>query len=632
MIKKSFIILLIINILSFSSTLFATSITECNILFDKLVGQGYTPIKQNLQGADSSLFPYNIVLYNTIETQKNKTISLTIEDALKFTDNIGILSLYGTIVFTANDYSVLPANIADKIPAGTDTWIQSQNSIETTILFEFTEDSLLNYWKLIPGCKKSITPEFLFKSVSTSLEKSNQNYYIPGGLISLYRLGFMEKDVILETYLSNNIPTILLKIPEETLAKNLSNVLENISLPDKIEEVSVVDTHYSVIMLGSNVIFISETFLAVVLILITGFALFLLCGISFLFGKGKDENRKNFIKYWYISPLLIPIVILLLWIAQCLVSVFFPVWQDLPLFGFILKILFTTLLLALCGVLHRILHIPSNTFVYGFLMTITAFANIYIFAAIDLPLLIVFGIVYFIVYLSRPVKKTIPLILYAILAVVPFSPFAITFLFTKNPESLIRFIDSSLVGNFLFAVFAMPFIYTALRILSHTLWKRKKPTFHKVQVIGVLIVLIITIILMTISALFSDIYISKYKKEPTQIIQSENKVKVSVNASETLDFVKASATIESLLPVLKYDISIISSSPIPIYSSNYPFTYFDITNGVSFNLPENPPNSITITYIADMGNKNDFIIKAYMKGDNSIIVEDLIIPVVLVNE
>ena len=185
-------------------------------------------------------------------------------------------------------------------------------------------------------------------------------------------------------------------------------------------------------------------------------------------------------------------------------------------------------------------------------------------------------------------------------------------------------VDSTLFGNFIFAAFVLPYIYTALRILSHTLWKRKKPTFHNLQLIGFLSILVVIIIIIVSSILFSNSIINKNKNNPPEIELTTNKIQITSERIESLDFATVTTTIKSEYQVLKYDIAILSTATIPIYSSNYPFTYFSKSNEVSFNLPENPPNDITITYIADRENENAFEINAYMLHDSQIYLEEII--------
>ena len=186
-----------------------------------------SPIKQTLTGGNTEYFPFNVIVPYKNQNEDSFVITMTIQDALIYGNTLGELSNFGTIVCTANDSSILPESLNGNIPFGSQTWIQSQNKVSNTLIVEFIDNTNSNFIKIIPGTKGYITPEYLLKLVRTAIEESNQSSYIPGELISMYRLGLMEKAPTLTLYLENNVPAILIQIPISIPKENIKTVMEN---------------------------------------------------------------------------------------------------------------------------------------------------------------------------------------------------------------------------------------------------------------------------------------------------------------------------------------------------------------------------------------------------------------------
>ena len=161
------------------------------------------------------------------------------------------------------------------------------------------------------------------------------------------------------------------------------------------------------------------------------------------------------------------------------------------------------------------LKFPQTTYIYGFLLTLVTFINIFIFSLCDLSFFFFFLSAYIIAYLSRAVKNTSSLILAFFSMIIIFLPMFFTD-FDSLKQILSYINNANGINNFFFALFLTPFILLMIRILvSKNLYKNHKISNYK-KLFKVLIILCSVFVSLIIYSTVVGLVISKSE------INSEN--------------------------------------------------------------------------------------------------------------
>ena len=108
------------------------------------------------------------------------------------------------------------------------------------------------------------------------------------------------------TCLNEGCPAIQLDVSPEIKNSTLLSFVETL-LEKYIDTELDRNINYSFIRIGKRNIIIPEIVSTIILVLMTGTILFFLCGLSFVFGKKKEEHKSEFIKYWLLVPILLAI-------------------------------------------------------------------------------------------------------------------------------------------------------------------------------------------------------------------------------------------------------------------------------------------------------------------------------------
>ncbi len=313
---------------------------KSDIIRDSLLRNGLNPIVQELDNNLTQNYPYNIILEH--QTQDNATEKSKLVIVIPQNFDINLLPSFISyikkltqqefsfpidIVFTANDipvstekdfHSTYPSHVA----AGSTTYINSLNTsvnVASVILtaqnfdaqtLSFSSLSLFNELvEVTPGGRASATdgliaPLGFFKSVITSFAKSGVPYYIEGYFLTLYRLNFISNNVVLGTWLENDISSVALSLNEyngQNIFLMLDSLLQNFTNADLTNS----DINYSFFQLFSNTYFISEGLYLISLFISTALILFLFFYFSFMKGNHRNIHRQEFSKSWYLFPIIV---------------------------------------------------------------------------------------------------------------------------------------------------------------------------------------------------------------------------------------------------------------------------------------------------------------------------------------
>ena len=642
MLKKLFS-LFIFFIVLFSS--FDISAESSDSLFARLAGDGFNPQVQVLDNSSGTDFPYNIVLPNNGKNRKKLTFLIVQEEADFAYDLLPVLSELGEVVFTANDNSVLKhvysADSDSFEPvseglAGSKTYFNYLEEPESTAVIILSEEKDIPGKNLMitAGGKKTVTPFFIMKAVFSSFEESGFKCIIRNTHLILYRLGILKNISEKADFFINNGLTASVELSFSANAdrQKLTHAFNRLTeLYYVIPEEN--DINYSVIDVGRKSIFIAEYVHVIILILITAATLFLLCGLSFLIGKKKSEHLKEFVKYGIYFPVIYGGAFLVILLAQALTVLVIPDYTLFPVTAFCFKFLFSVLISFVIAELRFFIKLPKSNYFYSYLLTVAAFINIYIFSALDLPLLFLFSIEYLIIHFARPVKKT-PYIaaLTALILGVFYFP-VIRNISVLSQSSLAAIVKSTPLVNFyescLLVILQLLLVRFAISI-KH--WYSDNASLKKFIIKEA--VWVSLLVITVLSGLIIDKAVLGNKREErlaaTRMLSAERGVfnedfELKTQKKVLNNRIDFSITAKSPYKVFKYEIVAKNvEGRTTVTDSIFPMILKDKSGTVYFMPDENPPNPFVFTGTASVsGRKPDedqleILIRAYYEKDGTV--------------
>ena len=591
--------------------------------------------KQYLQNTMSDNFPYNIIVSfgeknGKTENQKRLIISCPQQDAADIMPQIaGLihrieakhLNIETFFVFTANDYS--PAD--DFLPltndpafanSGTYTCINNLETTENTTVLVMHKGENRHIFsslrkrhiEIIPGAKNdynkgTVIPRDFFKMFTNACSSADASYSVRDRFLSLYRIGFSENDPLVSAWFSAGIPALMLILIEEN-ADVLCSVLEYYAERYNSAAPFGDDAGYSVFNLFDRTFFISEYAYVLFLSVSAAVTLFLFFIFSFIRGAHRYIHRAEFFRTWYLIPLILCVTAFLLFAVQIAILKTAPAGIRIPLFFLAVKTVFALALFTFVffPFAYYTFKLPLTGFIYGYLLSVSAFLNIFLFAAVDLALIPVFIFEYVIISISRSVRKVIPLLLCSLCIPILYIPF-IEVIAGFDAQLCAHFIsEASFLFNLLYAAFLLPFAIMIIRILLRfKLWKRRgtkskkairMQTFFVMSFIALFFIVLFTLSLLTDSAQQEDAALPDlHTKENT----------VSLSFERTAQFGRSLFTLKlsSKQPVIRYYIEIGSSSVVPVFESNYPYDMFLKPSTAVFPLEDYPPEPFTLNFSAE---------------------------------
>lgn len=605
------------------------------MLEQRLISDGFAVQKQFLSSSLSEEFPYNIAisLPSTLEYPIHRFfIIISQEQAFNnYTDILLFIakmqetpaSFPLEIVFCTNNSSPHPA--LKNTLSGISTFTQYLDSVSYTsaIELQFLPENEENREVIEIGTKGILSPPELIQPLLTNLDTSGVEYTIRGRVNSFYRLGFVSVSPVLTYLLQTEIPAAALYIrpsSTEKTAQALSAFVQ--SSPPNVTD---WDNNYTLIQILGKRFIISEYILMVVIIAISGISLFFLCSFSFLTGKTTFIRKEELSRTWYLLPIIIGITSLFLYLAQHMTIAIFPSWQYNTVTALIIKLAFGLVFLSLVSLAQYLFSFPLTSFIYGYLLLIVVFINVFIFTTADLSLFIPFSIEYLIVYTSRSIKRKRGIFLAALFMTLPFLPYII-FIDAETRTNLIRAaFDSSVMGNVFFACFAVPFEIMWIRIMVRMKLFGKQKGVSLKQILIELGGTALAIVFISLSvSIVRAKTTSEYKTiEQKNTIQTSPLSYISAGVERSVLFNRASAivTLSSSIPVVRYNIHIESDAPLPIYDANYPYDSLSVEGSAIFELDDYPPNPLKLRFSSSADYDAKLVITSYILYGSTIIEE-----------
>jgi len=605
-------------------------------LKSKLVSDGFTVTEQLLSGSLSEEFPYNIVisLQSTLEYPIHRFfIVIAQEDAHLYysevTQFIRLMqqtpALYPVeIVLCANNES--PHTALNNSLSGIKTYIQHLDSVSYTTAVElrFTQQSNENKTVIEIGTKGRVSPSAFIDSLLKSLEVSQADFSIKGRFNSLYRMGFVSVSPVLSYMINQEIPSAALYI-DPSSNKSIAQALSLFTAHSAPPDVERWDNNYTLLQVFGKRFAISEYMLMTIIIAVSGISLFFLCSFSFLIGKATILRKEDLSRTWYLLPIIIGITALFLHLAQQLTIVIFPSWQYNDITALVIKLAFGLVFLSFVSLAQYLFSFPLTSFIYGYLLLIVVFINIFIFTTADISLFIPFSAEYLIVYATRSSKRKRGIIISAVLMTLPFLPYAV-FIDTETRNNLLRAsFNTNILGNVLFACLAVPFEIMWIRIMVRMKLFGKQKGVSLKQILIELggTALIVILISLSVSIIRAKTTSEFRSNEQKSIIQTSSYSYVNTEIERSVLFNKAAAkvTLSSSLPVVRYNLHIQSESPLPIYDANYPYDSLSIEGSAVFTLDDYPPNPLQLRFSSPADFEAELVITAYILHGSTIIEE-----------
>ena len=625
-----------------------------DFLYDFFAHKGLNPERQLLQNALSQDFPYNVIVsVNKGKSEKKLIVAFPQQEAKPMLDDIGAFiqklssqqnDFQAEFVFTANDCSPAAAT-AQKLKesvnqnAGTRTYIDNMNTEENTavIVIRSAERGRIfpayrtELIEVVPGGtgeygRGTVVPRSFFSVIVKAFAAAKTDYYINGHFLSLYRLGLIKAEPLVSEWLSADIPAVLFYINERNGAQALS-VVENCIYEYADSQTVHDDTHYSVFRLFNRAVWISEKTYVLFLVASAAVTLFLFFIFSFIRGEHRHIHREEFFRTWFLIPLSTLAAVSLLLCAQFITGAVIGKENGAPLFFLSVKTAFTLcfFIVGFFPLAYYLFKLPPTGFIYGYQLSIAAFLNIFLFACVDIALIPLFITEYIIVYISRTVRKVVPLALCLLFMLVPYMPF-IKAVGEFDSELTLRFISGAdFLFNLLYAALLLPFLLISIRILIRfKLWKIRGNDAKRKMRVNALYSLFFFVCFFTVCfGIFSFIRSAQKKRETlggAKTVQS-----VSLVPERVVQFGRSimTFTLTSKRPVVRYYIEVTSETVLPILESNYPYDMFAKPFTAVFAPDDYPPQDFMLSFSVEGVKTVLCTVTAYVQTPNGIQTEKL---------
>ena len=638
----SFLCMFLLLITSFF-TCFANSAEISNELFEAFNAEKLMPEKQALENSQSFDFPYNII----IELNKDKisenhnSILITIKqkECIKifpilsqFIKNIKKQNFPIPIIIlcSANDESLLKNPTYDN--AGIKTFLNANSQYENLFgivldVKNFSEKNLSMITPLTTGGKKNVTPYQILTKITEKFNSLYLPYFIEMPYFSLYRLDAVNVNSQLSFLLENDIPSFALGLKNHIQTENVFTLIKNYIQDFEIEKHDItLDKQYSVINFFNKTIILTEKIQIYIFVIISGFFLLFIAMFSF-FNKTNFLYKSTLLQTWFLPFILFALNILCFYLSKKICTSLIYNWQNFPITSFVFFILVSLSLFYTFANIQYIFTFPSTTYVYEFLHTIVAMLNFFIFSFIDFSLMPLFAVEYIIIYSSRSIKKTLPLVFTFFIMLFPFVPFGISLILNCNRDAITNLIDAKFSINAFLSILiiSFQFIFIRIRVRRNTFGRHYTRTFKSVLKLIIIPFSIFIILLFSIfifNAKTKDKTTNDFK---TQIIKTDTQslnIKIEKNNISSLTEYICTFNTNTNKVVIRYNIEINSNDILPIYESNFPYDIFSKPNVAIFNLDETPPNPLTLKFRTETKNICSLQVKAFLKNSNNVIFEE----------
>ena len=585
-------------------------------------------------------FAYNIsILFSANKgesvTQRNEQRTLVLnflqEDALGRIGEIGeilskIESSDGRAVDVLALFTALDGAYCGEVSGGGVFARQAGGSSDVFVLCAAFPEGLTQASRILTGCEGLSTPLWLARACADVFESAGGEFGFPHSLLSLYRLGMLRGNPRMGRFISEGIPSVTVEFADDgERSAALSFIPALVEFLDA-EKIGEWDTHYALLEFGKDGrrVWISEGVFITICVSVAGLTFLLLCGFSFL-GKSGSRLKMEFIRSWYMIPLTIALYALCVELAQLLSGRLGFLAAAHPVLQFSVKIALPLLASGILLDLLSRLRLPIESFAFGYIISIVATANIFVFSSVDILLFVPFGAEYLIVYAARPFKRASVLIFFLIVLVFPFVPYARSLLENATRESLERIAFCSGWKNVALALALFPFI---------TLWQRILVRFRifcgarsvsgiRSAILSGAFAASLPSIVLILSIPLSKMFSPNTGEKGAEISERGEREFLSVEIADDdfLGMTTRHIKISSREEALRYSLRVSAEGRFPLYESTYGYSAEGFE--ASFTIPNFPPKEITVDYACDTDVKSKIFAEAVYEGNGGLFRERL---------
>jgi hypothetical protein len=590
-----------------------------------LISNGFEPKKKDLIKSGINQFPYNIEVTVPAELPKRSELqtvrqtlilAFTMEDALRFRPFV--ILLLDSLRKTQREYAVVLLFSYGDVHSETDsnalygTNIYAANidspDDSTAVCVSFTQE---NAALLTPGGAGDTSPSWLVKRLSDAFLSSGIQYHLRGGSLgSLYRLGILKADKRSSFFLKQGIPSAGITIPEQTDTKTFGIFINKFLSSYTVSGTGSWDRHYFVFHAGSSLWWASERIIVICFIIISFVSLFILSELSFVRNKRKTEIKRDVFRLWYIFPVTVLISAVGFQISQPVTKLLYDIINISILRQFVLKIAITFIIITVLYLLIFKLQGVLEERAYAYILTVDSVINIFVFSAVDISLFFLFTAEYIVVYIFRPFKGTNMLVTAFIAMMIPFVPYLMQIIRYADPAVFSSVVYSTFKGNILLAAGMLPFLFQWLRIIArfNERWNFYDASAANRQILSVISFIAATLVIIIafftiVSRIPAYFKAGNAGREETNVrITQTDDTLLSGTVSDRTFFGDTTRTISVRLgrEAESCTVTITGTDGNSVIYSDNEYTSDVLNRTDTFLIPDWPPETLTLSYVADV--------------------------------
>lgn len=459
---------------------------------------------------------------------------------------------------------------------------------------------------VISGGGGDVSPWWLVYSINRAFSANGKNCQVPHPFLYRNYLQISGEDSRVASFISREIPAAGAFVcnSDENILRGIAENIENQRTSHWAKNYIYFPHLFSGIFVGEPA-FIALFLVASIIILGS------LSFISIVDNSANSAALKDLQRTLYI----IPATILLTFAVLTFISLVFSFTDNHPFLILGIKVSCVT---ALFMVIY-IQQIKHKFFVSlsasSYHIIIVAALNIFIFSAINLALMIVYLPLYLIaLIISRQNKSGLVIFLSALyLSLTGF--FYLHMLSYAEWNSLTFFLRSTRITDLLIALSLYPLLTAFFRL---TISLRIVDTFDSSSTDSfashlkyILAVTLSVAVFYTVfvNAVFSKSEDSGYHFLDTTFRETQD-FEIKNSCSEFYGMKTQRLMVSSEKDIIRYDVFITNEKEIPIYESNFDFTY-STDSTVHLTIPDFPPKNFEIIYSADTNSDESLRIDAY---------------------
>lgn len=328
------------------------------------------------------------------------------------------------IAITKNDISELPPDIPVKRYEGTKQLIRELSAYSNPVVCLIAPGNPQRV-QLIAGTKGIAPPSWFLQSAYRSLRSEHIPVDFYSYTVLLHKLGWLPDDPVLALYAAAHMPVLKLETNVD-----LSAFFDTFSKAVNAQDDKIWDSHYFIRKAGDSLVIIGEKLMVRILIVSSMLILLWLIMFSFLFGKKRAQHVKDLFVLWWMPIYFFSVNYTGFYLSTQITKALFYLrfsaayeMQTFPLTALAVKYGFVLFFIFAFTAFNKLIPLPANRFIYGFMANTVCLINIFIFSVINLSFSITFLEIYIISVIAYRSKNSIVQLCSIGALLLPLAPF-----------------------------------------------------------------------------------------------------------------------------------------------------------------------------------------------------------------